>query len=229
MDQSYDVGAGQAFMVEIPSDHHYFLPASSESWEFYFILFRQMNILEQWNELLQELGPVPTIPKDSTVIQYLRELFQAASQNRITDGYIASAMVYQFVMELFRFSSASKKEKQTWPLKIQQAVENLESQYNQLQSLDEIAQAVSLSKYHFTRVFTKATGLTPIEYLTKIRIEKSIDYLRHSSLSIDEIAKKVGYANGSYYIKVFRQWVGFPPGEFRLGRDLTLLNELKFD
>jgi AraC-like DNA-binding protein len=229
LDKTYNVEPGFAFLIDIPGPHRYYLPESSDSWEFYFILFRPQHILEQWTELIKQLGPVPYIPIESAIIHYLREVFHAASNNRISDGYIASAIVYQFVMELFRFCHASKKEKHAWPEKIQLAADNMESNYAHLQSLEEIARHIGLSKYHFTRSFTKATGLTPIAYLTKIRIVKSIEYLRQTHLSIGEIAKMIGYANGSYFTKVFRQWVGFPPGEFRMGRDITLINQLKFD
>jgi AraC-like DNA-binding protein len=228
-DKTYDVHPGQAFLVDIPGKHRYYLPQTSDSWEFYYILFRPHNLLEHWESFVSQQGPIVQIAKESSVVHFLQEAFYAASSNRITDGFIASSIVYQFVMELLRFSNASKKLKTSWPLKIQHAVDYLEKNYDQLQSLEEIAQSVGLSKYHFIRSFTKATGLTPIEYLTKIRMEKSIEYLRQTHLSIDEIARKIGYSNGSYYTKVFRQWVGFPPGEFRLGRDIALVNHLKFD
>ncbi|MEH7116711.1 AraC family transcriptional regulator, partial [Neobacillus vireti] len=50
-----------------------------------------------------------------------------------------------------------------------------------------------------------------------------------TDLTIEEIARNIGYANGSYFIKVFREWIGFSPGEFRLGKDLAYLNEIRFD
>ncbi|QGQ94450.1 AraC family transcriptional regulator [Paenibacillus psychroresistens] len=228
-DKTYDIYPNQAFLVEIPGQHRYYLPKSSESWEFGFILFRPHNILEHWETVVGQLGPIVNLPKESSVVYCMQEAFIAASNNRITDGFIASSIVYQFVMELLRFSNASKKAKSSWPPKIQQAVDYLDKNYDQLHSLEEIAQAVGLSKFHFTRSFSKTTGLTPIEYLTKIRMEKSIEYLRQTQLTMDEIARKLGYSNGSYYSKVFHKWVGFPPGEFRSGRDMTLVNHLKFD
>jgi AraC-like DNA-binding protein len=225
----YNVEPGSAFMVDIPSNHRYYLPEKSDSWEFYYLLFRPNNVAEQWKELVKTIGPVPRIPVNSTAVLFLKNIFHTASKNHITDGFRASAIVYQFVMELFRFSNSYKKEKEAWPKKIQDAVENMENNYACLQSLEEIARAVGLSKYHFTRTFRKATGYTPIEYLSKIRMEKAVSFLRQTDLSIDEIAKKIGYSNGSYFIKVFRLWIGFPPGEFRSGRDLASVNQMKFD
>jgi AraC-like DNA-binding protein len=227
--QTYGVPPGYAFLVDIPGRHRYFLPKSSESWEFFFILFRPSNLENRWKELVRRLSRVPYIPPDSSVISTLQDAFRAGIGNRITDGYLASSMVYRFVMELFRYSAGRTKEKESWPTAVRQAADELEARYRQIQSLDEIAACAGLSKYHFIRVFRKFTGFTPIEYLTKIRVERSIDLLRGTGLSIDEVAKEVGYAGGSYFIKVFRQWVGFSPGEFRSGRELVGLQRMKFD
>lgn len=216
-------------MVDIPSNHKYYLPENSSSWEFYYILIRPTSILEHWNKLVEQLGPVLNIPLDNLAIIYLKNIFLDAGKNRISDGFLASTIVYQFIMELYRFSNVHKREKQNWPPKIQTAVGYLQRNYANLQSLEDIASSVGLSKYHFTRIFKKTTGYTPIEYLTKIRIERAVYLLRQTDLTIEDIAKAIGYSNGSYFIKVFRQWLGFSPGEFRLGKDLATITQLKFD
>lgn len=225
----HEVGAGSAFMVEIPSNHRYYLPKTSEYWEFYFILFRPTNIQDEWEELITINGNLLIIPEDSSPIMNLKNAYFAACRNHITDGYRASSIVYQFVMELFSYSEAYKKKKNVWPEKVIQAVNHLEQNYVSLLSLEELANRVELSKYHFSRIFKKTTGFTPMEYLTKVRMEKAVKLLRNTNMTIEDIARQVGYSNGSYFIKVFRDWIGFSPGEFRLGKNLAFLDDLKFD
>lgn len=223
------VGPGQAFMVDIPSAHEYYLPSSSDHWEFYFILIRPANLQGKWLDLMSRMGHVVHIPQDSSVVQLLQGVYHAAARNHITDGFRASSIVYQFIMELYRFSAPRRKRKETWPPKIRQAVLSIEERYNTLQSLEEIADEAGLSKYYFTRAFKSATGSTPMEYLTKIRMDQAVRLLRETELTLEEIAQQVGYANASYFIKVFRRWIGFSPGEFRLGKDLASANRFIFD
>src|SRR3954452_23061520 len=159
----HQVDAGSAFMVEIPSNHRYYLPSNSENWEFYFILLRPLNIQKEWTELIKLIGKVPNIPEDSPPIIFLKSAYFAASKNQITDGFRASSIVYQFIMELFRYSTAYKKEKEIWPEKVIKAVHLLEEEYCTIQSLDVLALRVGLSKFHFTRLFKRTTGLSPME------------------------------------------------------------------
>jgi len=223
------VEPGSAFMVEIPSTHRYYLPTDSEEWEFYFILFRPKKIEQEWQEVVKMLGRITRIQEDSSPIHFLKSTYLAAVKNQITDGFRASSIVYQFVMELYRYGKGYEQVAERWPEKITLAARILTDEYHSLQSLEEIAGRVQLSKYHFSRLFKKHTGISPMEFVTKVRMEKAITLLRTTDYTIEEIAKQIGYASSSYFIKVFHSWVGFSPGEFRTGKDLLLMNEIRFN
>ncbi len=132
-------------------------------------------------------------------------------------------------MALQQYSCSTLRLKTNWPEPVQQAADEMEQQYRNLHSLDEIAQLSSLSKFYFARLFHQSTGRTPIEYLTKIRIERAISLLLHSSLTIENIAREIGFSSSSYFIKVFRKWTGFSPGEFRSGHAVTDFSFFTFD
>ncbi|WOD62448.1 AraC family transcriptional regulator [Niallia taxi] len=225
----HKLGKGTGFMVEIPSNHRYFFLESNTDWEVLFIMFRPTNIEEEWRHAVSSLGQVFSMPEDSSPIRLLKSVFASAAKNHITDGFRASAIVYEFVMELFRNHVSAKKEKHSWPDPIAEAASYIEETYQSLQSLEEIAAKVNLSKYYFTRLYKKTTGYTPIEYLTKVRMEEAIRLLRDSDMTMEAIAQELGYSTGSYFIKVFHQWIGISPGEFRLATEHAYLHKLKLD
>lgn len=85
-------------------------------------------------------------------------------------------------------------------------------------SLEAIATTIGLSQYHFSRMFKKATGLTPWQYVLQQRIAAAKRLLAHPELSIAAISEKVGFANQNQFSTFFRKQIGVTPTAYRRGR-----------
>jgi AraC family transcriptional regulator len=81
--------------------------------------------------------------------------------------------------------------------------------------LDELAALVSLSRFHFCTAFRLATGQTPHQWLTNLRIARAKELLSDPLLPVTEIALCVGYQTPSSFAASFRKLVGATPSEFR--------------
>ena len=68
-----------------------------------------------------------------------------------------------------------------------------------------------VSKYHFVRCFEATYGETPIRYLTRRRIERAQDLLRHANLTVTEICMLVGFASLGSFSSRFTELVGESP------------------
>jgi len=82
-------------------------------------------------------------------------------------------------------------------------------------SIEKLAELAELSSFHFCRVFKQATGMTPLQFVTRERMLKAQRLIRETSRSLIEIALEVGYTSPSYFAQVFRRTVGMAPNEFR--------------
>lgn len=82
-------------------------------------------------------------------------------------------------------------------------------------SLHAVAAVVGWSPSHFSAMFSRETGETFIEYLTRQRMEKAKELLRMTSLPTAEIGYRVGYSNPRYFYAVFKKAAGQSPTEFR--------------
>ncbi|QNU67035.1 response regulator [Ruminiclostridium herbifermentans] len=83
-------------------------------------------------------------------------------------------------------------------------------------TLDQVAATVNLSPNYFSSLFNHETGMTFIEYLTDIRMEKAKDYLRCSSKKISEIGFLVGYLDSHYFSYIFKKTQNCTPSEYRM-------------
>ncbi|WP_320120858.1 response regulator [uncultured Sphaerochaeta sp.] len=84
-------------------------------------------------------------------------------------------------------------------------------------SLHSVASIVNVSPNHFSTIFSQETGETFIEYLTRVRINKSKDLLLTTALRSADIAYEVGFGDPHYFSFIFKKHTGISPREFRSG------------
>lgn len=213
-ERSFRLEPGNAFLIQFQGDYHYYMPKESEHYECIFISLQGIDVEKCWSHIERTLGSVIYLPDYSIPIRTLRNIHQEAHMRKVTDAYRASTLAYQFIMELYRFSKEYDVEKK-WPSLIMEAAKVMQERYDQLNGLDSLASHLGVSKSYLIKLFHRTVGKTPIEFLTKIRMEKSVELLRNSDNTIEEISFKLGYANVNYFTKVFRNFFGIPPGKFR--------------
>ena len=79
--------------------------------------------------------------------------------------------------------------------------------------VNNIADEALVSKYHFIRQFKKIYGQTPMQYLTRVRIERSMQLLSQG-LSVSQTCHEVGYDSPTSFAGLFRRMVGVTPSSY---------------
>lgn len=82
-------------------------------------------------------------------------------------------------------------------------------------NIPELAKQSGLSERSFHRRFRQITGLPPLQYLQKLRIDLAKDLLQNSNLSVEETGQQCGYSDTSYFCRLFKQHSTASPGEYR--------------
>jgi len=96
---------------------------------------------------------------------------------------------------------------------LQELLDYIDSNYALDISLDQAAAKLNFSSWHFSKMFAKLTGMNFIRYLSTIRVEKAIELIVRSPLSITEIALQCGFNNTRTFNRVFKEISGMTPSQ----------------
>jgi AraC-like DNA-binding protein len=95
------------------------------------------------------------------------------------------------------------------------AIDYMEEHLAEKIDLSALARKSYWSEGYFRSIFKDVTGLSPIEYLNRLRIVKSLEYMEKDHLMISEAAEKVGIYDPSYYSRLFKKVIGYSPRYFK--------------
>jgi AraC-like DNA-binding protein len=121
----------------------------------------------------------------------------------------------ELITFLSREYSSSETVESRALLRIGNVIGELEQNYSRHMSLGELQKLAHMSRSNLLRVFRRATGQTPIEYLLHLRIQKAMELLRQSDLNVTEIALRVGFNDSNYFTRQFRRINACSPSAYR--------------
>ena len=213
-DHTYPQHAGDLFLVQVPGDSQYSLPDDSECWDVLYLEFSS-ECLPLLYHIHQSCGPAFHLEASSTLPEQMKQLYADAISNQLASVFDNSKSAYAFLLDLADY--ALEHPALSSP-RVTLAKNYLDSHYYTTDlNLDEVADAVGLSKYHLCREFNHLYGISPGKYLANLRLQKSCALLLQSRQhTIAEIASMVGFSNDNYFCKVFRKAFGTTPTQYRL-------------
>ncbi|MBO5335906.1 MAG: helix-turn-helix transcriptional regulator [Lachnospiraceae bacterium] len=155
------------------------------------------------------------------------EILNEYTKNSPYSQLILQGMVYKLFFYMYENHIPSELDKNTLYVKkfderIHNALIYIENNLTYGSPIEEVAASVSLSPSHFSRLFKSVTGSSYTDYLTDVRLQHAQILLGTTSLSISEIATKLGLANGNYLCTLFKKKYGVAPTEYR--RELEKYN-----
>ncbi|HQY51016.1 MAG TPA: AraC family transcriptional regulator [Ignavibacteria bacterium] len=103
------------------------------------------------------------------------------------------------------------------------AKEYIDLEFTNDLTLDKISKKACLSQFHFLRIFKSVYKQTPHQYLTKKRIDKAIDLLRKSDMSVTEICFEIGFESVGSFSWLFKNKFGLSPETFKESYRRTMM------
>ena len=98
---------------------------------------------------------------------------------------------------------------------VEQAQVYIESRLHEKLSVEDLSAKFAIGRRNFDRRFIKATGNTPVEYATRVKVESAKKAFESSRKTINEVMYEVGYLDVKAFREVFRKLTGLSPLDYR--------------
>lgn len=171
-------------------------------------------------ELLAMIPLTPERPfAKSKLTAEVRQLLQQLLQFGMKQSRPAKAarfgLLYQLFSELARTEEEQRAEQRGPEEWIRAGMEYMKTHYGEPIGVRHAAEHVNIHRAHFTKLFTEHVGMSPSDYLRRLRMEQALRLLRGTSRSIHDIALSVGYADTASFSRAFRTVYGTSPSACR--------------
>ncbi len=139
---------------------------------------------------------------------------------------IMSGRILEVVCMLIRNNCAPRDACSPTPadprfVKLLPALECIENRlHDSTLAIGDLARACTVSEVYLRRLFREVAGMPPVNFLQRRRVEQACLLLRTTTLGIKQIAQQCGFAELTFFYRVFRTWNKMTPAQYRKGRDM---------
>lgn len=216
--QTHTLQEGKAFMVKIPSSHHYYYAGGQgKPWEFVWLNAKGEDAVRMWDRILARRGPIVSLQNESQPVARFWELYRAVAVERIYESAPLSQLLYGFMLSLLAPDTFIAPGPESHPI-IKKAKDYMKNHYARNLSLEDIASQCGISRSYLCRLFQHKEGISPLEFLRRRRVEAAVTMLRRTAVSVQDIGRMCGFDSPSYFGKVFREYLGLSPRDYRTGK-----------
>mgnify|MGYP005754516239 CR=1 FL=1 len=208
--RSYTMQPGEALFIDCHRPHEY---RAVELSEIYWVHFNGNVSRGLFEEIYSRYGAVVS-PRNTGL--FLSRILPILSgfQNRIPVAEPnVSCRIHCLLADLLTASFEGANGAGRTP--VQTAMEYIEENFKEDLALEKIAALVSLSPYHFSRMFKQETGFSPHEYVLTVRIDAAKTLLKTTGLSIKEITYAAGFHSEAHFVSTFKKRTRLTPTAFR--------------
>lgn len=204
--------AGQVFLAW-PDVPIYYRADEQQPWEYSWVGFAgPLAPLLLAQTPFTRRAPVLRPAAGEALRQSLLEIYQARGADYPSAvrmaGYLQAAL--GLLME-----SGSRRGVDALSVYARQGADFLQRNYSRPIGVEEAAREAGVSRSYFYRAFQAEFGCPPSVYLTRYRIQRAKQLLRHSALPVGAVAASVGFEDPFYFSRTFRRETGLSPTEYR--------------
>lgn len=207
-----NIASGQPYVRSlIKYEPHYF----SEYLKPFPSLYKFHNYLWSNPTVVQVQNP----PNPAKFERFLKESHQRLLIDPLPDQMEGRALflisLFRLLMPLWKNNDNTEKPSLAFSPAVIQIMNWIDTNYDKEYSHGELAKTVHISPSHMCYLFQKETGKTITEFLTVRRLKQACLLLKTTTMAIQEVGMRSGWANFTYFCQVFKKNIGMTPKQYR--------------
>jgi AraC-like DNA-binding protein len=212
----HEVKKNQYFILPIGKPHEY-VSTEGHFWTVYWLHFcgKAAHVFAEGAATPQTIN-VTMQSRISERINIFDEILTTLHfGDSIEDLRYASSLLHHFLASM-RYLGQFRRAKAEAPTDIvDQAIHYMRENIENRMMMDDVLRYVGYSQSHFNTLFKKKTGVSPITYFNRLKIEHACRLLRTTDMKINMICYKVGIEDPLYFSRLFSKLMGMSPTDYR--------------
>lgn len=208
--EQYSITPGAAMVIDCRQPQYY---AAGEHLEFLWAHFTGGNCGALFEDIYSRCGPLIRNENTPLVRETLASIISAYRNDQAPSAASISSSLFSILCHLYPGQAVAQGYDAELP--VNRAIDYMRFHLPDPISIDDVAAEVHMSKHYFSRSFRQKTGMSPHEYLIKLRLDMAKHLLATTHDTVRDIAYRVGYRSEMGLTMAFSDKVGIPPGKYR--------------
>lgn len=154
---------------------------------------------------------------DVRIVQEIRTVINELQQQEEGYEYLVVLSYVELMVLIYRYVSRHVFPSDMNRI-LREAIMYLKIYYASDVAMADVAAHIGVSERYLRKLFSQEFHLSPLGYLQRIRIDKAVELLKNTDLSVKEVAYLCGYHSSQYFSHVFKQYTGIRPQEIGKGK-----------
>lgn len=205
-----------SIIILFPGEWHRYRPLKNTGWKSYYVGFNgdvAKTILKP--EYFSPENPIRKIGFNGETFDSFEKIYNLTISEKPGYHQVCVGLLIAYISQIISLIKYKEFEGKDIEIKIRQASLILNERVNQEIDASQLANELNMGYSYFRKMFTKYTGLPPIQYHLQLRIKRAEILLTSTNKTIKEISFELGFESAFYFSRVFKEKTNISPADYR--------------
>lgn len=219
--KKYELEPG-SFIIIPAGDQHWYSASEENSWTIYWVHFKGADACALVSALLEKIHHHHgSVAFQERRISLFEDIYACLERGYGSDNLsYANICLYHYIASFVYQDKFNLPDNRQGGDAVELSINYMQQHLSRSLSLEELAASINFSASHYSAIFRKKTGFSPIEYFNHLKMQKACQYLLYTELRIKEISDKLGIEDPFYFSRMFNKLMGMSPNQYRVRKHL---------